>query len=217
MSNEQTVFKRLACALQKLTTSASPHVGADCMLQAMLAQRILQDCGIDTRVVVGEAAWRVGPGDGDVITHSPQIGGFAPANAKALAYHAWLEMESTIIDFTTHSLKFKAKALDAMDGGTTNVVWCPPYLVIQREETASLKAVGQAPKEGISCYHELPGLYEFMVAKGLKQDVDESDVLLLQLIFQNSEMEVIGPNDRNCGSYAQLGRCQSAGFVPAFN
>jgi hypothetical protein len=196
MSNELKVFARLACALQKLTTSASMHIGADCMLQAKLAQRILQDEGINTRVVVGESAWRVGPGDGDVITHSPRIGGFSPPGVKAVAYHAWLEMGSTIIDFTTHSLRSKAKSLDAMDGGQTNVLWCPAYLVMQSDETVSLQAVVRAPNHGVACYQQLPGLEEMMVAEGCNKDIDEEDVLLLRLIFDSPEMVVIGPNDR---------------------
>ena len=165
------------------------------MLQATLAQRILQENGLNTKVVVGEAAWRVGPGDGDVVTHSPRIGGFSPADTKALAYHAWLEMGTTIIDFTTHTLRSKAEGLDAMDGGKTNVLWCPAYLVMQSDETMSLQAVAQAPNHGVACYQQIPGLEEMMVAKGFSKDVDEEDVLLLKMIFDNPEMAVIGPND----------------------
>lgn len=195
MSNELPVYARLACALQKLTTSASMHIGADCMLQAKLAQRILQEEGINTRLVVGESAWRVGPGDGDVITHSPRYSGYSPAGVKALAYHAWLQMGTTIIDFTTHSLRCKAQQLDALDNGKTNVLWCPPYLVMQSEDTLPLREVVQAEHHGVACYQRLPGLEEVMVAEGLCKDIDEEYVLLLRLIFDSPEMVVIGPND----------------------
>ncbi|WP_371437684.1 hypothetical protein [Polaromonas sp.] len=165
------------------------------MAQAKLAQRILQEQGISTRVVVGETAWRVGPGDGDVITHSPRSSGFAPPGVNAFAYHAWLEMGTTIIDFTTHSLRTKAKDLDAYDGGTTHVVWCPEYLVIQSADTLAFKAVAQALNEGVACYQEIPGLYEMMIAKGMDKDLDEGDVQILRILFDNQEMNVFGPND----------------------
>lgn len=196
MSNELKIIERLAGALKKLTTSASSNVGADCMLQAQLAQRLLQEAGIEAKLVVGESAWRVGPGDGDVITHSPQIGGYAPAGAKALAYHAWLEMGSTILDFTTHTLSSKAESLDAMDGGRTTVAWCPSYLVMPKGDTLPLKDVVQAPQAGVACYQELPGLYEAMVEQGLCKEVDQDDLRVLRLIFGNPEMVVIGPNDQ---------------------
>lgn len=165
------------------------------MAQAKLAQRILEEQGISTKVVVGEVAWRVGPGDGDVITHSPRSGGFAPAGVNALAYHAWLEMGTTIIDFTTQNLRTKAKALDAFDGGTTNVLWCPAYLVIQSADTLPFKKVAQALEEGVAFYQEIPGLYEMMVAKGMDKDLDEEDVQILRIIFDNQDLTVIGPND----------------------
>jgi hypothetical protein len=192
----QELCARLAGALKKLTDSASSHVGADCYSHARLAHVILQEEGIQTRLVVGEAAWRIGAGDGDVITHSPSIGGHAPAGVKALAYHAWLESDDTIIDFSTHSLRTKAAQLDALDGGTTNVAWCPPYLVIERSQVLSLNEVAQAPREGVAFYQELPGLHEYMVENGLSKEVGVQDLRVLHLLIQQPEIVVFGPNDR---------------------
>lgn len=210
MLNVLRVIARVAHALQKLTNSASMHIGADCMMQAKLAQRILQEEGINTRVVVGEAAWRVGPGDGDVITHSPRIGGFAPQGVKAVAFHAWLEMGSTIVDFTTHSLKSKAAGLDELDGKTTSVLWCPEYLVMPTEDALQLQEVTQAPKEGVACYQEIPELLEYLIFKGLQSNVDEEDAILLRMIYEAPDMFVIGPNDLvSAGSGFPMEECAS--------
>jgi hypothetical protein len=194
MSINTDVIERLAVALQKYTTSASANLGSDCMLHAMFAQRILHDNGISSRLVVGEAAWRVGPGDGDVFVHSPQLGGHTPAGAKSLAYHAWLEMGPTILDFTTHSLRKKASDLDAMDGGKTDVQWCPSYLLLKKSQTLSLNDVRKSANTGVVCYREIPDLYEYIVTHGGCQKVDESDLYVLRLIFAKPDLRVIGPN-----------------------
>jgi len=191
------IFTRLACALQKLTKSASAHLGADCMLHAQLAQFILQEEGVPTRLVVGEAAWRIGSGDGDVITHSLTVGGYAPVGVQAMAYHAWLESGETIIDFSTHSLRAKAAQLDAMDGGNTTVEWCPLYLVIERSEVLTLKEVAQADDAGVACYQEIPGLHEFMAGQGLTDEVDPQNHRLLRAIFDQPHIAVFGPNNHH--------------------
>jgi len=193
---ERVVFKRLAYALRKLTNSASQNIGADCLMQALLAQQILKEEGLDTKVVLGEAAWRIGPDDGDVITHSPTTGGFAPVGIKAMAYHAWLEWGTSIIDFTTHSLRVKAAQLDALDGGKTNVHWCPSYLFIPKRHARSLGEVTQALDAGVACYREIPGLHMAMLVNGHIRPVDQEDLCALRLLYQNPRMVVIGPNDQ---------------------
>lgn len=195
MSNESEIFERMARALRKFTTSVSAHILGDCWMQALLAQSILQEEGIITKAVVGEAAWRIGRGDSDVIAHSPRLGGVAPEGVKALAFHAWLEMGDTIIDFTTHTLRMKAQALDDAFGGQTSVLWCPPYLVMPRSNTVPLDTVTQALKEEVACYEEIPGLLERMIKMGLKSDIDITDRWHLRMIFDNPDIRVIGPND----------------------
>ena len=169
------------------------------MLHAQLARFILQEEGVPTRLVVGEAAWRIGSGDGDVITHSPTVGGYAPVGVQAMAYHAWLESGATIIDFSTHSLRVKAAQLDAMDGGTTTVEWCPPYLVIERSAVLTLKEVAQAADAGVAFYQEIPELYEFMawLGKGLEKEADQQELQLLRIIFDQPQIAVFGPNNHH--------------------
>jgi len=204
VTNQTRIFARLACALQKLMTGASAQLGADCLLHAQLAQNLLGEEGVPTRLVLGEAAWRVGSGDGDVITHSPNVGGYPQTGAKAMAYHAWLESGGNIIDFSTHSLRTKAAQLDAFDGGKTSVEWCPPYLVLERSQSLTLKEVAQADSAGVAFYREIPGLHEFMIEHCHVKDVDARNRQLLRLVFDHPQMNVFGPNNHaDCGELVE--------------
>lgn len=196
VSNRDAIFLRLAKALQKLTEGASPAVGADCILHAKLAQALLREQGVETTIVVGEAAWRTGPGDSDVITHSPQISGFVFLPGRPLPLHVWLTTEQgDILDFTTHSLKVKAQLLDASDGGTTSVQWCPPYLLATPRRT-TLNEVIKALDSGVFHYQEFPGLLKKLNEHGIGvKDADPSDLAVLRFLFKDPTVQVVGPNN----------------------
>lgn len=136
---------RVSSAIRKLAEAASSHVGADCYLHADLCRELLKQHGVESRLVIGFAAWRVGDGHGDVIVHAP-LQGMAP-QPEALPFHAWLEIgpaESAhrlILDFSTYQLRRKAAELDALDGGDTNVNWCPDYLAALATDVSSLEDV----------------------------------------------------------------------------
>lgn len=190
------LVERLSTALRKLSISSSKQLGGDCAAHAYLAQRILADHGVQTRVAFGVAAWRIGPGDGDVISHVPQVGKVQlMMQPKAFPYHAWLETDSAIIDFSTHTLGLKASQLDAMDGGHTTVAWCPDYLVLKLGDVKSFEDVANAPQEGIAFYQEVPELLGLMKAHGFITEVSEVDLSVLQLIFRNPDIHVMGVND----------------------
>ena len=196
MEQKKSVLDRLSEAIKKLTASASPKFGADCLLHAKLAQSVLATEGINAEVVVGEAAWRVGLGDGDVITHSPAIGGHAPVGGGfALAFHAWLEVGEYIIDFSTHSLRVKAAQLDAADGGVTTVDWCPTYLLVKKDDALTVQQVASAYSAGLSCYRAMPELKTLMEQHGLISEVAAEDLLHLHMLYKNPSIELIGPND----------------------
>jgi hypothetical protein len=188
------LIERLSKALVKLTNAASLNLGADCLIHAQLAQRLMHDHGIASRFVVGAAAWRVGSGDSDVITHMPSSVPVLQGGKLAIGYHAWLQIGDTIVDFSTHTLQRKGRELDALDGGTTNVVWCPDYLVVNARETKTFREVAQAPAEGVSFYAEIPGLLDMMVGRGLVTDQpDEYDLSMLRLVFASPDATVLGP------------------------
>jgi len=192
----QVIIERLSAALRKLTISASQSLGSDCAAHAYLSQRVLADEGIHTRVVIGAAAWRIGPGDGDVISHVPQTNGVQVAlQPKAFPYHAWLETDTHIIDFSTHTLGLKASQLDAMDGGHTTVAWCPDFLLLAREDVKSYRDVAQAPREGVAFYREIPALLGLMIARGFIDEANEEDLYVLRMIYRNPDIHVIGVED----------------------
>lgn len=76
----------LSSALRRLATAASEKLGSDCYIHCALAQTILADFDIESRIVVGYAAWRVGNGDSDVIVHTPSPG--MVYQHQALPFHA---------------------------------------------------------------------------------------------------------------------------------
>lgn len=99
---------RVAESVQKVCAAASVHLGADCLLQARMARYILGRLGVASDLAIGHAAWRVGPGDGDVVSHFPN--GQVQASTAAL-YHAWLVVGDHIFDVTTNELHLKARQL----------------------------------------------------------------------------------------------------------
>jgi hypothetical protein len=187
---------RVGSALRRLATAASGQFGSDCYVHAALGHQLLADLGIEARIEVGEAAWRVGSGDGDVIAHTPRVQGFAPENMppdkQALAYHAWLVVDGNIVDFTTYQFERKARELDAADGGHTTVTWRPEALILPVGLVLSYRQVAQAPKPGVAFYDAHPDLLQLMAAQF---ELQAADLAVARLLLTNPEMNVFGPND----------------------
>lgn len=189
--------ERAGAALRKLASAASDSLGADCYLHALIGRDLMADQGVQTRIVVGYAAWRIGHADGDVISHVPHVQGFLPEGAEGLAFHAWLETVTDdgsaplLIDFTTYQLERKAKELDEADGGHTNVDWHPSMLVFDRTDIRSYKEVAKAPGPGLAHYEEVPGLHA-RIAKDFKPDPE--DLAAARTIMANPDAVVVGPN-----------------------
>jgi len=183
--------ERISISIQKLARAASGNHGSDCFLHAALAQRALKELhGIQTKLVIGFASWRVGNGDGDVITHAP-IPGIAYQGENALPYHAWLIDDDYLIDFSTYQLRDKAAKLDALDGGVTQVDWCPDYLIVKHKKSSSLKNVAQL-NVGLFYYERYPKL-EIQI-KSESNVLDEDDWRNFMLIYENPDVVVLGPN-----------------------
>jgi hypothetical protein len=176
-------------ALRKLASAASLQFGSDCFLHAELGRLLMQDHGFDCRRVLGFAAWRVGDGDGDVISHTDKTQGYLLHGAKGFPYHAWLEFSDFIIDFTTYQLARKAAELDALDGGHTTVEWCPQCLVVYKTGVRSYKDVAQLCK-GLCHYEERPE-FDTLLAKQFR--LDPADLDVARMIMANPGMQVFGP------------------------
>lgn len=184
--------RRVSMVVRKLATAASAHLGNDCYVHAELGCVLLADLGIEASPVLGFAAWRVGEGDGDVISHAPHTQGFLPPGLQGFAYHAWLDCFGFVIDFTTYQLRRKARELDAADGGHTTVSWCPEYLLLSRNEIRTYKEVAAALHPGVAHYEARP---ELETVLGSQYALDPEDLQAARLLLANPGMIVFGPND----------------------
>lgn len=148
----------IAHAMRQVIGASTRGHGADCVAYALAGAEVLRRMGHDARAVAGSAAWRVGPGVGDVLSHAPElhgssVGAFSPALAmNAAMFHAWIEVGSRYVDFTTFTMRDKAKQLDIADGMVTVVKWCPDFLVVDRQSCLPLEAVPAGLREGLYAY-----------------------------------------------------------------
>jgi hypothetical protein len=181
---------RVASAIKKLATAASSHLGSDCYIHAAIAKEIMGRLGVESSIKVGAAGFRVGDGDSDVILHKktpgmiPQPGG--------VAYHVWNQIGSYIFDTTLYQLRSKSAALDQLDGGHTEVSWCPDYLLTPVKSVSLLRDVIQLHA---GCYHysEDHDLTRLILSTAPVLDMD--DVEVAWILYQNNELQVFGPND----------------------
>lgn len=196
-SELQPAVDQVASAIRRLALAASGYLGSDCYLHAEMGRLLLADLGYKATLISGYAAWRVGPGDGDVISHTLHTQGFLPPGAQGFVYHIWLDCAGFLIDLSTYQLTQKGASLDAADGGITNVQWCPPYLLLSRDQVRSYREVAMALNAGIAYYEADPSLVERL---GPTFKVDPADLSAARLLMANPEMQALGPNDIGAGA-----------------
>jgi len=185
-------IEQVSHALRRLAEATSAHLGSDCYAHAEIARQLLAEKGFAFDLKVGAAAWRVGPGDADVVAHSPHVEGhLPPGGGIGMAYHTWLESPAWVLDFTTYQLRRKAHALDQLDGGKTHVDWCPPYLCIPHSHNRTLSEVAEALGPGVACYLGSPALSEVMKPGFV---LDETELANARILLSNPNMQVIGVN-----------------------
>lgn len=181
----------IALGLKKMMQATSADYGLDCHTHALFGQRMLIEAGItDAQVNVGFASWRVGNGDGDVISHVKDVKSY-PSLPNALAFHAWISAGHYLIDFSTYQIADKAAALDAMDGGKTDVAWAPEYLVVKKDTISTERDVAKFTK-GLY-YYERDLVIEAKVRSG-ERPLKEEDLETLRTIIRNPNVFVAGPN-----------------------
>lgn len=182
-------LQRISSALRRLTTAASRNHGSDCYIHSALAQVMLAGLGIESKLVAGYAGWRVGNGDSDMVLHSP-LPNMIPQ--PGIPYHVWLLLDEHILDFTTYQLRLKAAQMDELDGGKTNVVWCPDFLFAPKKSISPLGRVIQK-RAGLYYYEREPNL-EAKIISGASS-LDEDDIAYAWLLYRNQEIQVFGPRD----------------------
>lgn len=179
-------------AVRRLAKAASGQYGNDCYLHAALGQALLTDLGFKSDIVVGFAAWRIGPNDGDVISHTTAEKSYLPIEGvQGFPYHAWLSWNGVVIDLTTYQLSHKAADLDRMDGGTTQVDWCPDILVLKPQEIMGYRAVAEALDAGHAYYEPKPEVQALVSNYSLSP----GDLASARILLKNPDAAAIGPND----------------------
>lgn len=187
----RTVTAIVARPVRQFLTAASNHFASDCLLHSELARVLMADVGIEARTVVGFAAWRLGPGDGDVIMHVPRNPDALPTQQEVL-FHTWLELDFLIADITTYQLRFKAESMDTADGGHTSVRWCPDFIVVRRGTVRSLEAVRDGHLVGQAYYCAASGAFQHKIKNGF--ELDPEDVEIARHLMINPVAGVVGRN-----------------------
>ena len=190
---DMNAVNRVAVAMRKLATAASSHQGSDCYIHAYISQHLLKTVGVSAEIVAGYAAWRVGQSDGSVVGHTPQTQGYLPPGAKGFPYHVWLQVQDQIIDLTTYQLRRKATELDALDGGVTEVDWCPDILVVNRQDASSYKQVAQGDT-GLF-YYERNIQVENLLSTSFISNTE--DLAIAEMILSAPDVKVFGSSNIN--------------------
>lgn len=187
------ILNDVSDAVMKVAKACSPILGKDCIWHALAAQYLLKLCDIESRIVVGFSAWRVGESDGAVITHIPIRGIKYPPNE--FPFHTWLEVEDNyIFDVTTYLFKAKMKALDLNDNCSTQVDWCPDYLYIHKDYSKPLSDVIKRTS-GLSYYEESEIITKHILnVVSFEEDINKEDAFILDQVFQNPWVTLVGPN-----------------------
>lgn len=205
MSGLDSLLDLVAVSMAKLAMACSDHLGADCFSHAQLTQAVLMKRGVASRIAIGFAGWRIGPSPTDLITHAPTEGLILPHGgsdgAMGFPYHVWLEVaksglapgeiEPYILDFTTYQLGDKAGALDAYDGGSTEVAWCPPYLFRPKSQCVALAVLDADVGLGAAYYEERSDVTALIMAGA--PPLDQEDLAALEMIMSLPEASILGP------------------------
>lgn len=192
-------------SVRQIVSATTDLPGADCVLYAGVGAALLSRLGFVAEPAAGSAAWRVGAGDADTISHASEIAGpvFSPATPGKLGgmFHAWIRVHTEggteIVDLTTWQLKKKGRELDAADGGTTVVDFCPEFLWISEssEKLLSPRDVVQSFDTGVFAYLRKPEIERHVFNNGILEESDHM-AMLAHLCYQSGKsgqkIQVVG-------------------------
>ena len=186
---DEALLRRLTEALKKYFLSCSTQLGSDCYTLCALGAQILADEGYSAKVHVGEAGWRLGESENDVISH---LYSGPPVDSGPLGYHAWIVCSGYYYDPSIWQLPLKAKQMDEIDGYQTNILWGAPYLYGPIKSYGSLNALRQSNVPGTVYYKRIPKLEKHIASL---HELDEIDLNNLRRVYQLNPAKVFGPND----------------------
>jgi hypothetical protein len=189
---------KVALAVKTTCDALTDARGYDCQMYAQVGAGLLGRLGVTAKPVAGGAAWRVGPGDGDVLNHFPDRQGsrcFRPDVAMPTTmFHAWINVQDLLVDFTTWSLTQKAQQLDAADGGQTQVEWAPEYLCTPIESALPYRDVVQGEGSGLFSYVRIEALERMIFAHCGDGAFDEAIAVALytyHMLLSGDEVKVV--------------------------
>jgi hypothetical protein len=194
----------IGMAIRQVVGATTSFHGADCIAYALVGAEVLRRMGFGAKAVAGSAAWRVGPGDGDVLSHAIELnhqsnGAFAPNHqTKAGMFHAWIECGLEVVDFTTYSFPDKARQLDSMDGNKTLVQWAPEFLWVAREACSSLQVVANGFAVGVFAYIRNPAVERVVLTNNPDFDAEglaDQVFTVMELSRNGHQVRVIGIGD----------------------
>lgn len=204
----QTIDKsRVWEAVRRVVTAVTSSHAADCTLYAIVGAGLLRHLGIDAIAVAGSAAWRVGPGPSDAISHAEEVSGvyYSPTmngSQRGALMHAWIWVAATVaepayvVDLTTFQLRQKARALDMMDGGQTQVDFCPDSLWVPADKHASHpQTVVNSYDVGVFTYVRKPRVEADVLNPGLINEtlnLIEGAILIYNELEHGVDTRVIG-------------------------
>ena len=149
-------LEMLSKALRSVVVAVTDAHTSDCLLYAHVGAAVLEELGeLGVEPVAGSAVWRVGSGDSGVIAHAFELQApmyAANVGIPAIPFHAWISMPGHVLDFTTWTLRDKARMLDELDGGSTTVDWAPEVLFASSESVQSIRDVQMAASHGAYAY-----------------------------------------------------------------
>lgn len=181
-------FERVAKAVAQLCAASSANLGVDCYLHAHFAQVILKRLGVESELCIGEAAWRVGPGYNDVLSHL--FSGFG--HGPQVGFHCWLLVDGKIFDPTTYQIPMKIDELDAMDGLKTNVQFAPNFILDDAiAMVADWNKFLGILKAGTSYYKRLEDV-EAKIKAGFTPDKEDEETAWM--VYNMDASLVVGPN-----------------------
>jgi hypothetical protein len=165
---EVAILDRSAVAQAvRIVVEALPRpCGGNCLWYAALGTSLLQRLGLQARLQIGEAAWRVGPGDFDVVGHAQHMLTSSLPTPDSEIFHAWIRVNAhptmlpEVVDLTTWQLQIKAANTDRMDGYRTMIKFCPDYLWVAETQATrlSIDEVADANEVGLYSYVRKPNL-----------------------------------------------------------
>lgn len=192
----------LGRAIGQVVGAITNYHGADCLMYAGVGAKALQALDQPAQMVIGSAAWRVGPGPGDVISHAlemlPQTSTLAKPGLGVAAgmFHAWIEIGDSIVDFTTCALPEKARKLDELDGGRTQVDWSPAVLRADKRKGGNFNDVANGYDAGAFAYRRRADIERTLMEQHVR-DFDYSTpasavMVAYRALKAGSDIRVVG-------------------------